>query len=240
MYVCTRDAFRFANLSLGPTNAVIRYIDITLSINSHNHSIIAIQAYRGGLKHDATPSALKQLSPYLSADTVVAPRQQQVQECFSLILGDIIAIPLRKGEQALMPNNRQLSYTAQISGYRLRLHGIPSRHRSAAESQEVEYNGVDDLVGKRVFLVEERLDEDVHGAGAIGIRTHLLGGELAETVDGGCGVQDGDTDFCDDGSDDYGFALGAGAVDEEGEHDSFEEGGGFVESVQSVSSQMRK
>ena len=45
----------------------------------------------------------------------MGPRQKQIQQCLSLILGDIVAIPLRKSEKTLVPDHWQLSAAAQIA-----------------------------------------------------------------------------------------------------------------------------
>ena len=93
----------------------------------------------------------------------------------------------------------------------------------------MEHQRIDDLERERVFLLEERLDEDITRPSGVGVRRHLLGGDFTEAVERGGGVEDRDGDFGDDGGDDDGVALGAGSVCEHGEDDAFEEGAGLVE-----------
>jgi hypothetical protein len=82
----------------------------------------------------------------------------------------------------------------------------------------VEHERVDDFVGECIFLLEECFDEDVAGPGGVRVRAHLLGGNFAKTVERRGGMEDGDGYFRDDGGDDYGFALRAGCVCEQGEY----------------------
>ena len=158
----------------------------------------------------------------------MAAREQEVEQRLALVLGDVVAIPLRERKKTLVPDNRQLAIPAQIACGGFRIHGL-RRSDNPAEAQEVEDDGVDDLEWERVFLLQEGFDEDVAGTCGVGVGGHLLGGDFAAAVQGDGGVQDGDGDFGDDGGDYDGFALGAGAVCEEGKQKALEKCAGFVE-----------
>lgn len=62
----------------------------------HDHRIVAIDTYRRGLEHDAPPSALEEFAPHFGTDTLVSAREQEVEQRLALVLGDVVAIPLRK------------------------------------------------------------------------------------------------------------------------------------------------
>lgn len=159
------------------------------------------------------------------------PRQQQIQQRLALILGDVVPVPLRKRQQTLMPDNGQFPRATQIASDRLgAIHGgIRGARAGGSEAQEVEDEGVDDLEGERVLLLQQGLDEDVAGAGGVRVAGHLVGGDFAQAVERGGRVQHGDGDLGDDRGDDGGFALGAAGLCQQGEYDAFEERGGFVE-----------
>lgn len=140
-----------------------------LRINPH-HSIISIDPDTWLLNHDAPPPALQQLPPHFRTNALVTPRKQQIQQRLPLILSDVVPVPLRKRQQTLMPNHRQLACVTQVASYGFRIHGISAAGTYTAKAQEVEDEGVDDFVRERVFLFEERFDEDVAGACGIGVR----------------------------------------------------------------------
>lgn len=96
-------------------------------------------------------------------------RQEQIQQCLTLVFCDISLVALRKGEQALVPNDRQFGLGISLS--RQTRHSIARVNRGgvdASEAQEVEHQGVDDLVGERILLLKESLDEDVGSTTALG------------------------------------------------------------------------
>lgn len=152
--------------------------------------------------------------------------EQQVQKRLSLILGDIVPVPLGKGEETLMPQHRKLF--SALDGHGSIGHGILVH---SAETQKVKHKGIDDFVGQSVLFLEQDADEDVCGAASFEVVGHLLGGDFAEAVDGCCRVQDGDTDADEDGTDDVGFAKCAGAGSEKREQETLEETGGLVEGL---------
>ena len=86
----------------------------------------------------------------------------------------------------------------------------------ALEPDKVEDERVDDLVGERVLLVEEYADEETVGACDGNVsweaaraeerRTGVL--HVSELEERGARVEDGDTDFRQDTSDDGGFSEG--------------------------------
>lgn len=154
--------------------------------------------------------------------------EEQVKQRLSLVLCDIIPVPLRKGKKALMPNYRQLASLTEITGYRFRVHGIATAGANTAEAQEVEDERIDDLEGKGVLLLKQRLDEDVAGTGSIWVRRHLLGGDFAQAMQRGCGVEDGDRDLGYDRGDDDGITLRAGYVCKHGEYHTLEESAWLV------------
>ena len=89
-----------------PNACVIRaFARLPLTVDGHDHGVVAI--HTDGRRFDnCTPSsALQQLSSDLGADGRVASCKQEIQQCLSLILGDIIPVSLRKGEQALVPDD---------------------------------------------------------------------------------------------------------------------------------------
>jgi hypothetical protein len=65
---------------------------------------------------------------------------------------------LCKGEQTLVPDDRQLSCAAQVSA--ICVHGVGRAGTCGPETEEVEDKGIDDLVRKGVFLLEKGSDED--------------------------------------------------------------------------------
>lgn len=158
--------------------------------------------------------------------------EKQVQERLSLIFSDVIPVPLRKRQQTLVPNDGQFHRRGSGIQIRTRTIGISTFRRGrGAEAQEVEDESVDDLVGQGVLLLEERLDEDVGGAAALGRGRGLLRREVAEALQGSGGVQHGDGDAGQDGGDDVRFAQGAGAAGDEGEEEALEPRGGFVQGL---------
>ena len=84
-----------------------------------------------------------------------------------------------------MPDDGQFACVAQVACHRLGVHGVGAACTYASEAQEVKDERVDDLEGQGVLLLEKCLDEDVAGASGIRVRRHLLGSDLAETVEGG-------------------------------------------------------
>lgn len=64
----------------------------------------------------------------------------------------------------------------------------------------MEYHGVDNLVRKRVFFVNESFDKDGCGSGVV---------HFAEVEEGRGRVEDGDGNAREDGADDLGFFKGA-------------------------------
>ena len=138
-------------------------------VNSHHHRVVAIDAYSRRLDHDTPSPSLKQFPSYLRANAPVTSCEQQVEQRLSLVLSDIVSVSLRKGKQALMPDDRQFACVAEVASHRLGVHGICTAVTHAAEAQEVEDERVDDLEGEGVLLLEKGLDEDVAGAGGIGV-----------------------------------------------------------------------
>jgi len=97
-------------------------------------------------------------------------RQQEIQQRIPLVFGDIIPIPLRECEQALMPQQGQLVF----DGF---------------EAKEVEDESVDHFVWQGVFLADEHLDEHAGGTGVV---------HFAEAKERGGGVEDGNGDAGED------------------------------------------
>lgn len=95
--------------------------------------------------------------------------EQQVEQGLTLILSDIIAVALRKGEQRLVPEHGELEVLGGGCRGGLAGHlGVFSVVGYGAEAQEVENKSVDDLVRQCVLLLEEDTDEDVEGTGPFG------------------------------------------------------------------------
>src|SRR5437763_879838 len=86
----------------------IGFLRLTLSANIH--SIVSVihpitNRPRLRLRHNdnasATPS--HQLPPYFWPDIFVSPGKQQVQQSLPLILRNVVLVPLREDEEALVP-----------------------------------------------------------------------------------------------------------------------------------------
>lgn len=198
-----------------------------LNLLDINHSIIAINTSHGHLwGQNTSASSLQQFSSNLRANGLVTLDEQQVQKRLSLILGNIVPVPLGKGKETLMPQHRKLF--SALDGHRSIGHGILIH---SAEAQKVEHKRIHDFVGQSVLLLEQDTDENVCRTTSFEVIGHLLGGDFAQAVDGCCRVQNGDTDADEDGTDDVGFAECAGARSEEREQEALEETGGLVEGL---------
>lgn len=157
--------------------------------------------------------------------------QEQIEESLTLVLSNIALVSLCEGEQALVPNDRQLGpHIAAVDAG----HGITLLHGGgvdATESEKVEDEGINRLVGQGVLLLEQGLNEEVGGAAAFAVLRCLLGGNVAQALDGSGRVQNRHGDSGQDSRDDVGFADGAAAAADQREEESLEEGGGLVEGL---------
>lgn len=90
--------------------------------------------------------------------------QEQIEESLSLVLADVVAVPLGKSEQALVEHNGQRLDHVARDGLAL----LDGGRVDAAEAEEVEDERVDDLVRKRILLLQESLDKDVGSATTFG------------------------------------------------------------------------
>lgn len=129
-----------------------------LPVDSHDHRVVTIHAHRCRLGHNTASSSLQQFATNLWTDGRVATSEQEIEQCFSLVLCDVVPVALCKCEQTLVPDDRQLSCAAQVSA--ICVHGVRRAGTCGSETEEVEDKGIDDLVRKSVFLLEKGSDED--------------------------------------------------------------------------------
>lgn len=199
-----------------------------MPLRVNNHGIISVKRSGGLLQRNTATTAGKQLATDLGANGRMAMRQKQVEQRLTLVLSNIALVALGKGQQTLVPDD------GELVGQAITAHGLITTSYTGvlvAESQEVEDNGVNGLVGKGVLLLKQRLDEDVGGAAALAALRGLLGGNVAETLDGSGGVKDGNGDSGENGGDDVSLAQSAGAAADEREEEALEEGRGLVEGL---------
>ena len=137
---------------------VVHVSYVFLPVNGHDHGVVPVHAHRCRLGHHTASSSLQQFAANLWTDSGVATSEQEIEQRFSLVLCDVVPVTLCKSEQTLVPNNRQLSCAAQVSA--ICVHGVGRAGTCGSETEEVEDKGIDDLVGKGIFLLEEGSDEN--------------------------------------------------------------------------------
>lgn len=160
----------------------------------------------------------------------MAMSEEQIQEGFTLVFSNVTLVSLGENEKALMPDDGQLrSYITSDTG-----HGFVVLYGGgidAAEAKEMEYESIDGLVWQSILLLEESLEEKVGSATTFAVLGSFLGGNVAESLDGGGGVENRNGNSGEDGRDDVCLTDGAGAAADEREEETLEKGRGLVETL---------
>lgn len=131
-----------------------------------------------------------------------------------------------------MPDDGQLDpYITLLDHPRHSITGLNRRGVDAPETQKVEDERVDDLVRQGVLLLQQRLDEDIGRAAALRAVGGFLGRNVAEALERGSGMKNGDGDPSQNGRDDVRFSERAGAAADEGKQEALEECRRFVQAL---------
>ncbi|KAI6757570.1 hypothetical protein HG531_003395 [Fusarium graminearum] len=100
-----------------------------------------------------------------------------------------------------------------------------------SESQEVEDQGIDNLEGERVFLLEKGLDEDVGGTSTLGTVRCLLSSDIAKSLQSSGRVKNGNRDSDQGSRNNMSLSECACSAANEGEQESLEESSRLVKSL---------
>ena len=73
----------------------------------HLHRVISIKRRPSLLQRDASPTPRKELSPDLRGNLVMSVAQEEIQQSLSLILCDVVLVPLGKCKHALVEEDGQ-------------------------------------------------------------------------------------------------------------------------------------
>lgn len=142
------------------------------------HGVVAVGTNDSFGGNDTPSSTLEQLPSYFGANSLVASHQQQIEQSFPLIFGDVVAVALRKSQQTLMPEHRQLLVLGAGNAGHVVVVAPSSDGIAGSETHEMENKRIDDLVGQSILLLQQHTDEDVCSTSSLGVDAHLLGGNL--------------------------------------------------------------
>ena len=133
-----------------------RWRDERSKMGIDRHGIIStVPSVR--LDGDPSASALQKLPSNLGSDGRMTRDEQEIQQRLSLILCDVVAISLRKGQEASMPQDGETvdgSAIGRIDGFRIDGFHRRAGHGRRPKAKEMKDQGIDDLIWQRVPLLQ--------------------------------------------------------------------------------------